>query len=92
LVAEVRVTNGAGCEGCDVCGTGSEDGCVNCYGCFERTTPEHRELNLQPPALGLLRSEEISVGRVAFVVFMLASVTYDGLLATPVWVSLIFSR
>jgi len=31
------------------------------------------------------------VGGVAFVIFMLASVTYDGLLATPLWVSLIFS-
>jgi len=87
---ETRVTNGAVCEECDACEAENKDGCVNCHGCFERATPEHRELNLRPPAVGLLRSEGISVGLVAFVVFMLSSVTYDGLLATPLWVSLIF--
>ncbi len=88
---EMRVTGGAACEGCDACGIKNKNVCVNCYGCFERAAPEHRELNLRPPAVGLLRPEGTSVARVAFVVFMLASVTYDGLLATPVWVSLIFS-
>ena len=88
---EVRVTGGAACEGCDACGIENKDVCVNCYGCFARAMPEHRELNLRPPAVGLLSSEGTSVARVAFIVFMLSSVTYDGLLATPVWVSLIFS-
>jgi len=64
---------------------------VNCYECFERAAPEHRELNLRPPAVGLMRSDGTSVAGVAFVIFMLSSVTYDGLLATPLWVSVIFS-
>ena len=88
---EVRVTSEEVCEGCGICELGNEDGCVNCYGCFGRAALEHRELNLRPPAVGLLRLEGISVAGVAFVVFMLASVTYDGLLATPFWVSLTFS-
>jgi hypothetical protein len=86
---ETRVTDGEVCEERDGCGTG--DGCVNCYECFARAAPEHRELNLRPPAVGLLRSERTSAARVMFVIFMLSSVTYDGLLATPLWVGVIFS-
>lgn len=88
---EVRVTSGVACGECGICMVESEDECVNCYWCFGHASPEHREVNLRPPAVGLLHSEGISVAGVAFVVFMLASVTYDGLLATPFWVSLIFS-
>jgi len=88
---EVRVKGGKACEECDACESESEDeDCVNCYGCFVRATPGERELNLRPPAVGLLRSGGTSGGRLAFMVFMLASVTYDGLLATPLWVSGMF--
>ena len=86
---EVRVAGGEACRGCGACETQGED-CVNCYACFARAAPERRELNLRPPAVGLLRSDGPSAGRLAFVVFMLASVTYDGLLATPLWVSGMF--
>ena len=88
---EVRVTGGKACSECDACGPGDEDGgCVNCYGCFALAAPDKRELNLRPPAVGLLRSGWTSAGLLAFVVFMLASVTYDGLLATPFWVGGMF--
>ena len=90
---EARVSGGEACKGCDACDAEDMDeaaGCVNCYACFARAAPERRELNLRPPAVGLLRSGGGSVGRLAFVVFMLASVTYDGLLATPLWVSGMF--
>ena len=86
---EVRVRGGKTCKECDACGPGGED-CVNCYGCFVRAAPDKRELNLRPPAVRLLRSDKTSAGLLAFVVFMLASVTYDGLMATPLWVSGMF--
>lgn len=86
---EVRVTGGEACKECEACGTEDEN-CVNCYGCFARAAPGERELNLRPPVVGLLRSGGASAGRLAFVVFMLASVTYDGLLATPLWVGGMF--
>ena len=80
---EVPVAGGKGCE--------TEEGdCVNCYECFVRAAPRKRELNLRPPVVGLLRPGGTSAGLLAFVVFMLASVTYDGLLATPLWVSGMF--
>jgi hypothetical protein len=88
---EVRVAGGEACRGCDACGPEGRDGdCVNCYACFARAAPGERELNLRPPAVGLLRSDGRPAGRLAFVIFMLASVTYDGLLATPLWVSGMF--
>ncbi len=85
-LTETRVSDREAREGCDVC---RDDERVNCYECFVRAAPEHRELNLRPPAVGLLGAGP-SVSRLAFVISMLASVTYDGLLATPLWASLGF--
>ena len=90
---EVRVPGAGACGACDACDAEEMDeatGCVNCYACFARAAPGERELNLRPPAVGLLRSGGRSVARLAFVVFMLASVTFDGLLATPLWVGGMF--
>lgn len=81
---EARVTDPELCRSCEACG-GEDDGCVNCYGCFERAGPGARELNLRPPAVGLSRAEGVTPAGLAFVVFMLAGVTYDGLSATPLW-------
>lgn len=87
---ETRVSDRGAYERCAACRDDSRtDDCVNCHECFALAAPEKRELNLRPPAVGLLGAEP-SVGRLAFVVFMLASVTYDGLLATPLWSSLGF--
>ncbi len=82
---EVRVKEPAACRDCGACAASTEGGCVNCYGCFERAAPEDRELNLRPPAVGLSRPERVPAGGVAFVVLVLASVTFDGLLETPLW-------
>ena len=83
---EVRVTDPTLCRGgcSDTCGT-VEKGCVNCYECFARAAPEHRELNLRPPAVGLSRPEPVPPGGVFFVVLVLAGVAFDGLLETPLW-------
>ena len=82
---EVRVTDGRVCRGRDVgCGSG-EGGCVDCYECFERADPASRELNLRPHAAGLITQGRVSTATAAFVVLALATVTFDGLAATPFW-------
>jgi hypothetical protein len=82
---EVRVKTAKLCEGCPgTCG-GLEGGCVNCYECFARALPEERELNVRPPGVGLTRPDPVPPGGLVFVVFVLAGVTYDGLVATPLW-------
>jgi hypothetical protein len=82
---EVRVADPAVCKDCGASCRAADGECVNCYECFARAAPEERQLNLRPPAVGLARPEPITADRLVFVVFVLAIVTYDGLMATPLW-------
>ena len=88
---EVRTKNMDLCRGCDACADAdvAPDECVNCYECFASAAPEERGLNLRPLAVGLGRPGPVAAGGVAFVVLVLAGVTYDGLLETPLWVELV---
>ena len=82
---EVRVSDPATCKSCGASCRADDGECVNCYECFTRAAPQDRQLNLRPPAVGLGRPEPVTTDRLVFVVFMLAIVTYDGLMATPLW-------
>jgi hypothetical protein len=60
------------------------------FGLLARFAPteyvaERGEWNLRPWAVGLLPDKAISVPLTVFVLLMLSSVTFDGLLATPLW-------
>ena len=82
---EARVSNRAVCDSCDSgCGGGE---CVDCYECFEQAEPGERELNLRPYAVGLTGMGRVSTATMVFVVATLATVTFDGILETPLWVS-----
>jgi hypothetical protein len=83
---EVRVKSTEVCRGCDACETGR---CVNCYACFRRADPGERELNLRPFAVGLRLPERALPGVAAFVILVLAGVTFDGLLETPLWLEIV---
>ena len=93
---EVRVADRRLCRACELeCGP-SDEGCVDCYACFERAgrADRRRELNLRPYAVGLAAPGRISVATGIFVVLALATVTFDGLTATWVWLdfqSLVYS-
>ena len=50
-----------------------------------RVVNGEKELNLRLPAVGLLEEEHIEVSHTVFVLFMLSSVAFDGVLATPIW-------
>ena len=83
---EVRITNRALCATCSTRECHEQrTACVNCYECFEQAALSEREWNLRPWAVGLLTDGPIPLSRMVFVVVMLASVTFDGLLATPLW-------
>ena len=92
--SEIRVTDTAVCA---ACGSGHccdrLAGCVNCLECFEKTAKNEqktkkREWNLRPWAVGLLTARPLSTSSMVFVLLMLSSVTFDGLLATPLWADL----
>ena len=57
--------------------------CVDCYECFEFA--QQREFNLRPPAVGLMHTGRVGTEVVVMVIFLLASVTFDGFSATPEW-------
>ena len=65
--------------------------CVNCYECFEKAAPNARALNLRPYAAGLLHSQRATLSFMALVVLVLATVTFDGFTATPLWASIVGS-
>ncbi len=82
---EVRVSK---TEFCGICGVGclDRDGeCVNCANCFGHAREADREWALRPYAVGLLRNELASPSVMVFVLLILSTVLYDGLLATPAW-------
>ena len=55
----------------------------------ESAASEGPELCLRPFAVGLCRLDPPAPDRMVFVVLVLAGVTYDGLLATPLWLELV---
>ncbi|QIN84087.1 hypothetical protein GBA63_16625 [Rubrobacter tropicus] len=79
---EARVKNGRG-------RTGGAFGCAGSCPCFARAAMGDRELNLRPFGVGLGLAERAPPGGVPFVVLVLAGVTYDGLLETPIWVEVV---
>ena len=85
---EVRVTDPAVCGGCPVACRDRDGACVDCPECFARAPAAARELNLRPFGAGLLRPESVSPSMVAFVLTLLATVTFDGFTATPAWETL----
>jgi hypothetical protein len=81
---ELRVNNSHRCDRCESeCGAAGE--CVNCVECFRRAPDAERELNLRPFAAGLLGTGGVSSSMAVFVLLLLASVTFDGFMATPPW-------
>jgi len=53
-----------------------------------RTAAGHAELNVRPYAVGLLIDEPVHSSLMVLVVMMLATVTFDGFMETPLWVEI----
>ena len=45
-------------------------------------------ISLRPFAVGLLRNEHISFSLMALIILLLATITFDGFTATPLWASI----
>ncbi|MAG32038.1 MAG: hypothetical protein CL908_14240 [Deltaproteobacteria bacterium] len=90
--SEIRVAASSLCQRCSAerCRRGED--CVDCYECLSATRAlgrhdgsDVREWNLRPFGVGLLADSETSTSQMAFVVLMLATVSFDGFMATPLW-------
>jgi len=82
---EVRVLEPALCEQCDAHCRRLDGPCIDCFDCFRRAGSEQWELALRPFGAGLLDSRPISTSMMAFVLLVLSTVLYDGVLGTPEW-------
>lgn len=82
---EVRVRDPHLCQTCSLTCQDRDGACIDCYACFARAEAARREWNLRPYAVGLVRNQGVSVSEMVFVLLLLATVTFDGFLATPVW-------
>jgi hypothetical protein len=76
----------AGGRPCCAHGMESVDGAtIGCAACFETAPPAERAVALRLPGAGLLVQRPVLMSTVAMVLTLLATVTFDGLLATPAW-------
>ena len=62
--------------------------CVGCAACFETARPAQRAVVLRLPGAGLLVRHPVPASMVALVLALLATVTFDGFLSTPVWTAI----
>jgi len=56
----------------------------DCDAC-DRVSQSRRRWLLRPPGAGLLHTEDVSDSLAIFVIVMLSTVTFDGVMATPFW-------
>ena len=85
---EVRMGDPKVCTRCPVDCLDAEGRCVNCYRCFHEAPPHQRQFNLRPYAVGLRSSRPVTPSMMVFVVTLLATVSFDGVLATSTWASI----
>ncbi|MGQ0577837.1 MAG: hypothetical protein ACT4PQ_02875 [Betaproteobacteria bacterium] len=84
---EVRVVDP---KVCATCGNADCQGeCVDCYACLRRAEASGREWNLRPYAAGLLTHRPVHLPVMTLVITLLATVTFDGLIETPLWAGLV---
>ncbi len=91
-ITELRVPAAAcrrwGCSaGTDCRGDDADADCVDCWECYALAPPAQREFNLRPPVVGLNRVGAATLIQVCPVILLLSTVTFDGLSATPEWLS-----
>ncbi len=87
---ELRQNNSALCASCRTqeCRNASE-GCFDCPSCYRRASSDSRQWNVRPPVIGLLTVKPVSFSLCCFVLLMLAIVTFDGFMATPLWADIV---
>ena len=82
---ELRVTDTDVCKTCKSGCLDHDKQCIDCSYCFKTAAPHKRELNLRPYSVGLLRNENVSPSIMSLLMLILATITFDGFEATPVW-------
>jgi len=82
---EVRVLDPMICATCAAGCGGAGGRCIDCPECLSRAGPQQWTLALRPFGAGLLDRRPVSTSMTAFVLLVLSTVLYDGVLGTPEW-------
>lgn len=82
---EVRVLDPAICATCAAACRRIDGPCRDCQECLHRAGPMQWTLVLRPYGAGLLDRQPVSTSMTAFVLLVLSTVLYDGVLGTPEW-------
>ena len=82
---EVRVVDPAICARCGARFGEAGKACVDCGEFVPRAGPSHWTLALRPFGAGLLDARPVSASLAAFILLVLSTVLYDGVLGTPEW-------
>ncbi len=85
---EIRIIEPKICKICGLKCWHYSGECLNCYECFELADNTQREWNLRPFAVGLLHEEMISTSKMALVLLLLSTVTFDGFMSTSLWIQI----
>ncbi len=82
---EARVLDPAICATCEAHCSRPGGPCIDCHECLHRADSQQWTLALRPYGAGLLDSRPVSTSMTAFVLLVLSTVLYDGVLGTPEW-------
>jgi hypothetical protein len=79
---QVSVTDTIICNTCPLDCQNSHGRCIDCWECFAKVDDDAKVINLLPHGTGLMGTHADSSSMVIFVVLLLSTVTFDGLMAT----------
>lgn len=77
-----RTCPGPACEG-------HRDDCVGRYACIGAAPPGGWRLDLRPPGVGLLDATPVHASLTVFIVIVLSTVTFDGVIETAAWLDVV---
>ena len=86
-ISELKILNTNNCKTCEFnCLENNE--CIDCYLCQEIASKDNKILRLRFPGKGLTKVQNISMATSIFVLLQLATVSFDGIVETPFWVTI----
>jgi predicted nucleic acid-binding Zn ribbon protein len=83
--SECRVSDTSHCKVCSLRCESRADYCADCYECFSKASRATRRIDIRAYGSGLLTTSHASNSMTIFIILLLSTVTYDGLMATPLW-------
>ena len=85
-ISEIKILDITNCKSCEFnCLENNE--CIDCYSCQEISTIDNKILKLRLPGMGLIKTQNITMATSIFVLCQLATVSFDGIVETPFWVT-----